>query len=325
MLTVILGLQSNLLINDKIVIPILESPSGTEITLIYNNAALQSKVKLKMHAVDLAFSVTYDKIQGKTVSRLIADFNHVLHKPQVCMSNFVVGTSRVRNSSDIRFLPFNNAIRGNESPFIFLKDLKVHESLIQWNNCFNDDGIFVPPPPQIQETSTSTSRSQAHSTSTSRAQVRVTSNSQSRLTGNALERLTGATDPFLTPTTLEGIQYQARSPTYSWGFVPFLCAVFNRTHPNIPILRSTVIGQHQWDRLVADLRNFFTSLQRNDPVSYQRNIEPHLVFNALNYITAEHQEALLHAEEFIGGVFANLTVGHVLGTALHAFRMTLMH
>jgi hypothetical protein len=293
---------------DKIVIPILESPSGTEFPLVFNNTALPSKVKVKMHAVDLAFSVTYDKIQGKTVSRLIADFNHVLHKPHVCMSNFVVGTSRVRNSSDIRFLPFNTDIRRNELPFIFLENLKVHESLIQWNTCFNNNGIFVPPPTQIQETSTY-----------------VTPNSQSRLTGNDLEILTGATNPFLTPTTLVDIQSQSHATTYSWGFVPFLCAVLNRPHPSIQILRSTVIGHHLWDGLVTDLRNFFISLQRNNPISYENYIAPHFVFNDVNYIPAEHQDALLHAQEVIGGVVANLTVGNVLGTALHAFKMTLMH
>ena len=52
----------------------------------------------------LAFAVTYHKIQGKTVPKLILDLNNNSQVP-LQLQSLYVGISRVRCSKDLRILP----------------------------------------------------------------------------------------------------------------------------------------------------------------------------------------------------------------------------
>jgi hypothetical protein len=64
------------------------------------------KVSYKSHMHDLAFAVTYHKMQGQTVSKIILDLNR---RPRSlgCLDfhAFYVGISRVKHSDHIRILP----------------------------------------------------------------------------------------------------------------------------------------------------------------------------------------------------------------------------
>ena len=58
--------------------------------------------------VELACAVTFRKVQGRTMSKIILDLNHRPGKGmgQVTFEGFYVGMSRGRQSNDIRLLPF---------------------------------------------------------------------------------------------------------------------------------------------------------------------------------------------------------------------------
>ena len=94
----------------------------------------ETKISFKSFIYEVAFSITFHKIQGKTVPKIILDLNR---RPgqrlgKLTFYGVYVGLSRVKYSADIRILP----IQPNES-LAHLKRLKPHEELTDWLHCVN--------------------------------------------------------------------------------------------------------------------------------------------------------------------------------------------
>jgi len=82
----------------------------------------------------LAFSVTYHKIQGKTVSKLVLDLNQNSLVP-LNLQSLYVGISRVRSANDMRILP---AISLSSVSWSHLTSLHQSEEYLQWADSYKD-------------------------------------------------------------------------------------------------------------------------------------------------------------------------------------------
>jgi hypothetical protein len=82
------------------------------------------------YGIELAFAVTFYKVQGCTLDRIILDLNHVGgHSKTVDLSSLYVGLSRVRKFEHIRVLPITGTTRE------FLSGLRFKDALVRW--CLN--------------------------------------------------------------------------------------------------------------------------------------------------------------------------------------------
>jgi hypothetical protein len=90
----------------------------------------------KDHILDLAFAITFHKIQGRTVGKIILDLNLRPGTkngiPTVDLFGFYVGLSRVSNSENMRILPLQAC-----SNFNHLLAFNRPEELSIWLNGFN--------------------------------------------------------------------------------------------------------------------------------------------------------------------------------------------
>ena len=114
------------ILDGSVVIPLsLCTDSAAE--LAKTGTLKKSLGSIRTYSIDLAFSVTFHKIQGQTEDKIILDFNPVgKHGRIVDLATFYVGVSRVRRSKDIRILPMKpETIRK-------LKKLKFSKHIISW-------------------------------------------------------------------------------------------------------------------------------------------------------------------------------------------------
>ena len=66
-------------------------------------------INFRMHAVELLFAVTYHKLQGVTLDKLILAINkHPNPRLRLLLSSLYVGISRVHKLEDVPVLPFND-------------------------------------------------------------------------------------------------------------------------------------------------------------------------------------------------------------------------
>ena len=73
----------------------------------------------------LTFSITYHKIHGQTVNKIILDLNSSPSKALDLPSVYVGGISRVRNSSDMRILPLKSVCWSTFMHFITINLLWI--------------------------------------------------------------------------------------------------------------------------------------------------------------------------------------------------------
>ena len=76
---------------------------------------------------ELGFIITFHKIQGRTVPRLILELNPRPFLPHLSFSMLLVALSRVRNSQDIRILPMHAGAN-----LSYLYKLKPDHRLALW-------------------------------------------------------------------------------------------------------------------------------------------------------------------------------------------------
>ena len=63
----------------------------------------------RKHPLDLLFAVTYHKLQGVTLDKLILSINkHPNHRLRLVLSSLYVGLSRVHSLNEIRLLPYSS-------------------------------------------------------------------------------------------------------------------------------------------------------------------------------------------------------------------------
>jgi hypothetical protein len=115
-------LKHKSLCSDTVTIPLTNQSVGDNVTLD------DQKMFYKSHQYDLAFAVTFHKVQGQTVNKIILDLNK---RPGALGSldfhAIYVGLTRVAYRDDIRILPCHD---GNH--FQHLLNLKPNSNLKEW-------------------------------------------------------------------------------------------------------------------------------------------------------------------------------------------------
>jgi len=110
---------------ERVIIPI--GNSSTKHTTV----GLNKQLKFGNFSVDIAFSITYHKIQGQTLERIIVDLNHIpSSRKQIDFASLFVGLSRVKHGTHIRILPLR---KESEK---FLKNLEPAKYIKDWHNSY---------------------------------------------------------------------------------------------------------------------------------------------------------------------------------------------
>ena len=130
---------------DEVVIPLLAKTAlnGDEIVTNFNHCSSardKNAIKFIRHGFDLGFSVTFYKVQGKTINRVILDLAQRPGSHQISHPALYVGMSRVRRSLDLRLLPLDPNSKQR------LRDLRPNRDLQEWLSSFEHD---KPGEPQI--------------------------------------------------------------------------------------------------------------------------------------------------------------------------------
>ena len=91
----------------------------------------------RKHPVDLLFAVTYHKLQGVTLDKLILSINkHPNHRLRLVLSSLYVGLSRVHSLNEIRVLPYSS------EDVDYLITLKHDVLLKDWVNNYTGKGYW---------------------------------------------------------------------------------------------------------------------------------------------------------------------------------------
>ena len=111
------------------------------ISLRNDTFKLRGKGKKKINYLnspcDLLFAVTYHKLQGLTLNKIILSIGkHPTNKLRVDMSSLYVGASRVHNFKELRILPVDNA------DLNYLTNLKRDPLLRDWIQNYQADGSW---------------------------------------------------------------------------------------------------------------------------------------------------------------------------------------
>ena len=108
----------------KVLIPLVNKSHSKNVIQVDNE-----RFTFKSHLLELAFAITFHKVQGQTLSKVILDLNQ---RPKtlgnVDFHALYVGLTRVKHANDIRILPPLN----DASSFQHLLKLKPSENLKQW-------------------------------------------------------------------------------------------------------------------------------------------------------------------------------------------------
>ena len=88
----------------------------------------EQNVSYKSHMVELAFAITYHKLQGQTLQKVILDINMRPNSlKRLDFYSFYVGMTRVEYADNIRILPCQD-----DNRFSHLKKLKTSVNLKKW-------------------------------------------------------------------------------------------------------------------------------------------------------------------------------------------------
>ena len=90
-------------------------------------------VSVKRFAFDFLFCVTFHKLQGMTLSRLLLDLSYPVYQPFHTFELVSVAASRVRQGAHVRVLA---------PGFGHIADLKVNPATVAWRAGFSDTGGF---------------------------------------------------------------------------------------------------------------------------------------------------------------------------------------
>ena len=120
------------LMNGRAIVPITMSKFWTELDAVTAKEARRrldamhhTSLKFKDFDMELAFAMTFHKVQGKTLNKVILDFNNS-KLAHMSLAALYVGVSRVRRGTDIRIMPLDPSIREH------LEGLTFNEQLCKW-------------------------------------------------------------------------------------------------------------------------------------------------------------------------------------------------
>ena len=129
----------NTLVKEECVIPIglCTLPEKINLSHLINTTQYSGTVRVQNHRVELGFAVTFHKIQGKTLSKLILELNQRPFNPQICFNSLLVAISRVTSREGLRVLKARSP-----NSFLYLTRLKPDPSLKTWLSGFDEKGCW---------------------------------------------------------------------------------------------------------------------------------------------------------------------------------------
>jgi hypothetical protein len=95
---------SSTLVPGHVVIPVEKQSTWQTTTALHAGSHSSHQVSAKPHGVELGFAITFHKVQGKTLARVILDLNKRPFTPSVGFSALYVAITRVRRNADMRVL-----------------------------------------------------------------------------------------------------------------------------------------------------------------------------------------------------------------------------
>jgi len=98
---------------------------GKKLTSQTRQGIISANLSYLDFGVDLAFAVTYHKVQGRTLESVIIDANSVSN---LSVASIYVAISRTRSQDDIRLLPFIDGELAKRK----LEDKSFDQALIDW-------------------------------------------------------------------------------------------------------------------------------------------------------------------------------------------------
>ena len=129
------------LCTDKNIIPIGYKSRSETITMnininnkMYNNVKI---IKEKEHRVELSYIITFHKLQGKTLPKLIIQLNERPFLPHLTYNGLLVALSRVKLRKDLRILPITSG-----TDLQYLKKLSPDPNLQIWLRGYDSNGIW---------------------------------------------------------------------------------------------------------------------------------------------------------------------------------------
>jgi hypothetical protein len=118
-----------------VIVPVVCDDNDSVYTRRCSNFWAGGSINFKRHSVEPAFAITYHKLQGKTVSKIILDLRkRPGSRAGICNVEFegmYVGWTRVRKGADIRVIPC-----GDGENFDHLRKLGPSNNLIAWTSGF---------------------------------------------------------------------------------------------------------------------------------------------------------------------------------------------
>jgi len=127
--------------DSEVIIPVPATRYTHEITVgpVLSRYGKSQKVQFKTIKVDLPFAVTFHKVQGRTVERVLLDLSQLPKKlGEITMEHFYVGVSRVRHGDHLRLFPCN----GSDRNLDFLLKLKFNVYTRAWLAGVQPDGSW---------------------------------------------------------------------------------------------------------------------------------------------------------------------------------------
>ena len=127
------------LVPGDIVLPIGLCSAKTTLDVQVDTATkcLQGAVKVSEHRLELGFAVTFHKIQGKTIPKVILELNKRPFAPHLNHSMLLVAISRVTNRENLRIIPLKAG-----TTLRYLGKLRPDPKLKTWMTGFDPGGVW---------------------------------------------------------------------------------------------------------------------------------------------------------------------------------------
>jgi len=119
---------------DAVVVPLQRSGQPNHVNIAERSSTFSSSVDVSTFPFELAFAVTYHRVQGRTLDRAVLDLEPRSIAPHLNLFMLFVGASRVRSRETLRRLP------SATTSFDHLTRLTRAEDLAQWNAGYDDTG-----------------------------------------------------------------------------------------------------------------------------------------------------------------------------------------
>ena len=127
------------LVKDEVVLPLPTNRFGNRSEDVGPvGRHLASTVNVKDHIVEAGFAITFHKIQGRTIPKIILELNQRPFKPCISYNMFLVALSRVASGDDFRILRPVNGILGLR----YLQKLQPDPDLALWLSGYDEHGVW---------------------------------------------------------------------------------------------------------------------------------------------------------------------------------------